>query len=186
MEETTGFMDWLSQLVKDFSFANFIPELDTVLGWVAFLCKLAVMVGPLVLLVFGLLFWFCPASEANHRYGYRFWWGMSSVEAWQFTQRVAGMLWTAIGLPLSLIMLLMCGGFAPETAPDMVSTASTCLIWELVIVALVCLSIDVLVILRFDRKGVKRQRILFTVPDKLLAFPKKRKKKAKPQKPQMQ
>ena len=179
MEETTGFMDWLSELVKDFSFANFIPKLNTVLGWVETFSKLAVLAGPMILLVLGLIFWFCPPKEANHRLGYRFWWGMGSVEAWQFTQRVAGILWTCMGLPLSIIMLLVCGGFSPKDGLDMVSTAATCLIWELILIGLLCLFIDVVVLLRFDRKGNQRPNVVFTIPDKFLSFPKPRAEKPK-------
>ena len=69
MEETTGFMDWLSELVKDFSFANFIPKLNTVLGWVETFSKLAVLAGPVLILVLGLIYWFCPPKEANLRMG---------------------------------------------------------------------------------------------------------------------
>ena len=182
MEETTGFMDWLSELVKDFSFANFIPKLNTVLGWVETFSKLAVLAGPVLILVLGLIYWFCPPKEANHRLGYRFWWGMGSVEAWQFTQRVAGILWSCMGFLLSIIMLLVCGGFSPSDGLDMVSTAGTCLIWELVLIGGLCLFIDVVVILRYDRKGNRRPKVAFTIPDKFLSFPKP--KAEKPQAPQ--
>ena len=69
MEENTGFMDKLAQMVKDFDLGNFIPELDSVIGWVEFAAQVAVMLGPLLLLIFGAVYFFIPPKEANHHLG---------------------------------------------------------------------------------------------------------------------
>ena len=62
-------MDALKALFSDFDFAAFIPNLDTVLGWIQLICRLCVMAGPLLLLGFGLVYLLCPPKEANHRAG---------------------------------------------------------------------------------------------------------------------
>lgn len=168
MEENTGFMDKLAELVTDFDMAKFMPELDSVIGWVELLSRIAVMIGPVLVLIFGLIYFFIPPKEANHTLGYRFYWGMGSIQAWRFTQRLAGLVWMGMGLILSAIMLLVCNGFRGMDTPAMVENAITCLLWELGIITVVCLAIDVVVLLRYDRKGRVRPNTLIRVPDRFL------------------
>lgn len=177
MEENTGFMDKLAQLVTDFDMANFIPELDSVIGWVELAARVAVMAGPILLLILGAVYFFIPPKEANHSLGYRFYWGMGSVEAWQFTQKIAGISWMGIGLLLTVIMLLVCNGYRGMDTPELVSAAGTALIWELVIIALLCIAIDVVVALRFDKNGNVRPNTVIRVPENFLELKKLSKKK---------
>jgi len=150
-------MDALKSLFEGFDFAAFVPEVDTVLGWVELICRLAVMVGPLVLLGFGLVYLLAPPKEANHSVGYRFWWSMASLEAWQFTQRLAGMIWSALGLILTIVMALICNGFRGMEPMDMVWSAVVCLLWELGLAAAACLAVNITVIVLFDRNGFRRK-----------------------------
>lgn len=177
MEENTGFMDKLAQLVTDFDMANFIPELDSVIGWVELAARVAVMAGPILLLILGAVYFFIPPKEANHSLGYRFYWGMGSVEAWQFTQRIAGVGWMGVGLLLTVIMLLVCNGYRGMDTPEIVSAAGTALIWELIIIALLCVAIDVVVALRFDKNGDVRPNTVIKVPEHFLELRKAPKKK---------
>jgi uncharacterized membrane protein len=177
MEENTGFMDKLAQLVTDFDMANFIPKLDSVIGWVELAARVAVMAGPILLLILGAVYFFIPPKEANHSLGYRFYWGMGSVEAWQFTQRIAGVGWMGVGLLLTVIMLLVCNGFRGMDTPEIVSAAGTALIWELIIIALLCVAIDVVVALRFDKNGDVRPNTVIKVPEHFLELRKAPKKK---------
>jgi hypothetical protein len=150
-------MDALKSLFEGFDFAAFIPEVDTVLGWVEMIARLAVMAGPLLLLGFGLVYLLAPPKEANHSAGFRCWWGMASLEAWQFTQKWAGIIWSALGLVLTIIMALICNGFRNMDPMDMVWSAVSCLLWELGLAAAACLAVNVLVIVVFDRNGYRRK-----------------------------
>ena len=123
------------------------------------------------------MYFFIPPKEANHSLGYRFYWGMGSVEAWQFTQRIAGVGWMGVGLLLTVIMLLVCNGFRGMDTPEIVSAAGTALIWELVIIALLCVAIDVVVALRFDKNGDVRPNTVIKVPEHFLELRKAPKKK---------
>ena len=149
-------MDALKSLLEGFDFAAFVPEVDTVLGWVELIARLAVMAGPLLLLGFGLVYLLSPPKEANHGVGYRFWWGMASLDAWQFTQRLAGMVWSALGLVLTIIMALICNGFRRLEPMDMVWSAVECLLWELGLAVVACLAVNITVIIVFDRNGYRR------------------------------
>ena len=145
-------------LFDGFDLEKFLPELDTLFGWLELALRICVMAGPVLLLAFGLLFLLRPPKEANYALGYRFYWGMSNLEAWQFTQRLAGMAWSALGLILTVIMALICNGFRDMQLPDMTWAAVKCLGWEIGLVAVCCLAVDVVVVLCFDRHGYRREK----------------------------
>ena len=149
-------MDALKSLLTEFDPAAFVPELDTVIGWLELTLRIAVLAGPIVLLVMGLQFLLLPPKEANHIAGYRFFWGMGSVQAWKFTQRLAGMGWTALGLLMTLVMLLITNGYRDMNTVDMAYNAISCIAWEIGLAAVSCLLINIVVMILFDFKGNPR------------------------------
>ena len=153
-----GIIEQMKQLVNEFDFANFIPAVDSILGWIELLVRLFVMAAPVCILVFGLWFLFLPPKEANHRAGYRTYFGMGSVEAWRFTQFLAGIIWSAVGLILSVVMLLVTNGYREMDMMDMVNNAIVCVLWEIGCIVLCCLGINITALVVFDRKGVRRSK----------------------------
>lgn len=143
-------------LLQDFDPASFIPELNTVLGWIELLARLSVMAGPLLLLAMGLLSFLAPPKKANHKLGFRAVYGMGSVEAWQFTQRLAGICWTVLGFLLTVIMAIICNSFRNLDTMEMVQSAGTCLLWEIGLIIASYIAINVVIGLRFDWKGNPR------------------------------
>jgi len=137
--------------------SKLIPQLDTLMGWIVLATRLAVMAVPLLLLGFGLLYLLTPPKEANFSVGYRFWWGMASLDAWRYTQRLAGIIWSCLGLLLTLIMAIVCAFFADMQPMDMVWAAGICVICEFVLAAASCIGINVRVMLVFDRYGYRRK-----------------------------
>lgn len=152
MDNLSGLME----IFSDFDFAAFLPELNTLLGWVEMILRIAVMAGPLLLLGFGLLYLICPPAEANYGLGYRFWWSMASLDAWQFTHRMVGTIWTVLGLVLTVVMAVLCNGFRGMEPMDMVWRAIKCLGWEIVLTLVSCLVVNVTVMIVFDAKGFRR------------------------------
>ena len=142
--------------MDDLDLGALIPPLDTVLGWLEIALRIAVMAGPLLLLGFGLLFLLAPPTEANYGLGFRCWWGMASLQSWQFTQRLAGMVWSALGAVLTIVMAFVCNGFRDLQPMDMAWRAGVCMLWELGLVAVACIAINVVVICRFDMDGYPR------------------------------
>ncbi len=151
-------LDALKKLFEEFDMAAFLPDLTDVLGWVELLMRVAVMAGPLLLLLFGMIYLLAPPKEANHGLGYRFWWGMASLDAWQFTQRLAGIVWSALGVILTVVMALICNGYRGMDTMEMVWSAVRCICWEAGLVALACIGIDVAVVCVFDSKGYRREK----------------------------
>ena len=143
----------IKELMDAFDPASLLPELDTIFGAVTALCQIAVMIAPILLLILGVAYLIFAPKEANYYFGYRCYYGMGSVEAWQFTQRFAGILLGGAGLILSGIMLLVSRGFAGMDAMDMVWKAFRCLIWQGAIALAVNLIVWIVTAIRFDGKG---------------------------------
>lgn len=149
-------MEEIFALLEGFDLNNFIPELDSVLGQVEFGVRIAVMAGPLVLLGLGLWYFLLPPKEANHYVGFRTFWGMSSIAAWRFTQKVAGILWSAMGLILTIIMFFISNGFRGMEMMDMLWSGMNCLLWQAGLVLASILLVNVAVIVFYDFKGKPR------------------------------
>ena len=150
-------IDDLKTLMDDFEPVALLPELDQLAEKLAAWMRFAVMVGPVILLVMGILYLVFPPREANHYFGYRCWFGMGSVDAWRFTQKLAGIAWSGLGLVLSLVMWLRSGRFAGMEVPELLQAAGRCAIWEVVLIAATCLAINILAAVRFDAKGELRR-----------------------------
>lgn len=133
-----------------------LPDIGTVIGLMKAVLIIAVLLGPLLVLGFGLLYWFKPPKEANYGLGYRFWWGMSSLDAWTFTQNLAGRVFTILGGVLSvaaIVMSIVLGGMEIE---PMANWAAICLLGELVLIGAACITINILVMCKFDKDGYRR------------------------------
>ena len=56
-------IEQMKQLVNEFDFANFIPAVDSILGWIEMLVRIFVMAAPICILAFGLFFLFLPPRK---------------------------------------------------------------------------------------------------------------------------
>ena len=146
----------LKSIFEGFDLAAFLPQLDSIVGWVESVLRICVMAGPLLLLGFGLLYLAAPPKEANYSLGYRFFWSMASLDAWQFTHKLVGCVWTPLGLILSVVMAVICNGFRRMEAMEMVECAAKCIGWELGLILFSCLVVNIVVIIVFDRRGFRR------------------------------
>lgn len=151
-------IDSIKAIMDGFDPASLLPELSEIFTTLPGICRLCVMIGPLVLLALGLAYLFFAPKEANWYFGYRCYYGMGSVEAWQFTQSLAGIVWGALGLILGIVMLLVSGGFAQLETMDLLWRAVYCLAWEAGAVAVGCIGVNTVVALRYDRKGYLRRK----------------------------
>ena len=144
-------------LMDNFDPAALLPDLSTVVGKVEFITRIAVMAGPVVLLVLGILYFFAAPKEANYRFGYRCYFGMGSEEAWRFTQRFAGLVWGVLGLVLTVVMLIITGSFAGNPIMDIIGKGAKCLLWEAGLILVSILGINLTAMLCYDRKGLRRR-----------------------------
>ena len=151
-------IDNLKSLMDGFDPASLLPQLDTIMGKMEFAMRIAVLAGPVILLFMGLAYLLVPPKEANYYFGYRCYFGMGSVNAWRFTQRFAGAIWTLLGLGLAIVMAVISGSFAGQEIMDMIWAAVKCVTWEAILVGVSCLVINIIVAMRYDAKGELRGR----------------------------
>ena len=121
-------------------------------------------------LVLGAIIWFIVRKLKEKRnladgtilgsyiFGYRCYYGMGSVHAWRFTQRIAGMVLGGLGLVLTVVMAVLSMGFGSMDVNAMVWRTVWCLVWEAVLSLLATLAINGLAMYWFDRKGELRRR----------------------------
>ena len=148
----------IKSLMDGFDPAALLPDLSDLFGSLATLCRFAVMIGPVVLLVLGLAYLFLSPREANYYFGYRCYFGMGSVQAWRFTQRIAGMLFGGVGLILTIVMFVISGGFAQMEITDMVWKAAGCLAWQVGLALILTFLVNFLAFFFFDAKGGPRRK----------------------------
>ncbi len=148
--------DSVTKFLEDFDISKLLPDLGSMLGKVDLVLRILVLLAPLVILGLGLLYFLTPPKEANHSFGYRFYWGMSSVESWLFTQKLAGAVWSVLGFGMLVVMAILCGSFKGMQAMPMVEKAIKYLFWELGLIVISCVVIDIVVIVFFNSKGVRR------------------------------
>ena len=151
-------IDSIKELMDAFDPASLLPEMEGIFNLVTTVCRIAVLVGPIILLALGLAYLFFAPREANYYFGYRCYFGMGSVEAWRFTQRLAGIVLGVLGLILTGVMLVMSAGFPGMAAMDMVWKAFWCLIWQGALALLANGGIWLTAFLRFDAKGNYRKK----------------------------
>ena len=160
-------IDDLKKVLEGSDLSAVLPDLSKIVDSLAPIMKIALMASPIILLALGLMYLFVAPKEANYTFGYRCYFGMGSVNAWRYTQRLAGILFTGVGLILTLVMFGVTAGFREMDVMDMLWKAVKCGIWEVAIIALANIVLQVTVAFYFDGKGHLRKR-------------KKREPKAKP------
>ena len=147
----------LKGLMDAFDPAALLPELEGVLAGLSQAVRIALLVGPIALLVLGLGYLFLAPREANYTFGYRCTFGMGSVEAWQFTQRLAGMVWGVLGLVLTLLMLPLTKKFTGLDVTEVLGLGVKYALWEAGLAAVSCLVINTVVMTRFTYSGDRRK-----------------------------
>lgn len=149
-------MEFITQIF-DFDFAALVPDIGAMLTSIRTWLTLAVLAGPVILLALGLLYLFAAPPEANYRFGFRTYFGMGSVEAWQFSQKIAGMAFGGLGLVLLIVMIVVVVGFGGKDAFQMAQTAITCLLWQAGLALLARLTVTVLAAVFFTADGGRRK-----------------------------
>ena len=147
----------IKKTFEDFDLAKLLPQIDSIFDKITVLCRICVMLGPVLLLVLGLCYLLLAPKEANFYFGYRCYYGMGSVHAWRFTQRIAGMVLGGLGLVLTVIMAILSLGFGSMEVEALLWRTVWCLVWQAVLTLLATLAINGLAMFWFNRKGELRR-----------------------------
>ena len=148
----------IKALLDGFDPGALLPDLSKVFDSLVPLCRIAVLIGPVVALLLGLSYLILSPKEANYYLGYRCYFGMGSEYAWRFTQRLAGWLFTVTGLVFTVVMFAISVSFPYMALTDMVWKAASCLVAELAAAVLLVLTVNLSAAFHFDRKGRHRRK----------------------------
>lgn len=135
---------------------SLLPDLSNFASSVLTFTRWAMLLGPLVILVLGVLYLIAAPKEANYTTGYRCFFGMGSVQAWRFTQRLAGIVWAALGLILAIIAMVNVGKLVETELMDSMFLAGKFILGQAATVFVSALCINAVVFARYDRKGIRR------------------------------
>lgn len=162
ISETTALdaldIDSIKAILDGFDPASLLPDLSKIFSSLVPLCRICVMIGPVILLALGIVYLMLSPKEANYYLGYRCYYGMGSVYAWRFTQRFAGVVLGLTGGAMSIIVFVLSASFGSMELSDMVWKALSILLWEAGFALLAHLTIHLTAALRFDRKGRYRRK----------------------------
>ena len=151
-------MEKLTEIFEKLDLTKLVPPMDTLLDKLLWIAKVAVLAGPIVMLVFGLWYLLLPPKEANYGAGFRTWFGMGSVEAWRMTQRIGGTVWSACGLVLAVVMWFVSRGFAGGDPMVVAEKAVTCLVWQVAVAFISYIAVWIVMMVLFDSRGCRRGR----------------------------
>ena len=146
-------MEKITELLNTFSLEKYIPKLDTLMGWVQWLVSLAVRVGPICILVLGLIYLLIPPKEANRKAGFRTYFGMGGVIAWNVTQRLAGIVMTITGLILTIIAYKRIGEFSSYDMMTMANVAIKMVKSQVICAIVIYVFMFLLTAVLFNRNG---------------------------------
>lgn len=150
-------MEAITKLMNGLDFTKLVPNLDKVLGIVRPIAVIAMLIGPICMLILGAIYLLKPPAEANRKFGFRTYFGMGSVEAWRFTQKIAGLVYGGVGLLLTLIMGILCLTSGGKALDALAMMAFRSLIWEFVVLLVSYCAIVGVVTYFFDKEGDRRR-----------------------------
>lgn len=151
MDKIRSILDGLDNIGK------LVPELSKLLSSAQFWIMILLLIGPVVMVILGVIYLFLPPKEANHHIGFRTYFGMGSVEAWLHTQKIAGIIYGGVGIILGVVMAILGSKLRQQELIDAYTTAITCLCVQVGIVALIYLGLFVYTAIVFDRHGNRRR-----------------------------
>lgn len=151
-------MDDLMSVFQDLDVTGFLPEsekfVSSLVGWT----RVFLLLPPLIVALLGVWYFFKPPAEANHKAGFRCLFSMGSVEAWQYSQRLAGLFYMIVGGALFLIMLIISLFFNSSKAASMVTTALICVLVEVVLILAMHIFLIIMVGRAYDKDGNRRKK----------------------------
>ena len=157
-------LDTVKHLLDGVDPATLLPDVSTVVGKVQLVCTLAILVAPLVMLVLGIAYLFFAPKEAMYYTRYCrncpafFPFSSRSVSAWRRTQKLAGLVFSILGLLLTVVMLLVSLTLPSRAPMDMVWLAVKCLLWQGALALLSKATINGLTMLHYNYRGTKRNK----------------------------
>ncbi len=135
-----------------------VPKLNTLLSDIRLWTGLLLYAGPVLLLGIGLFCFFLSPKEANYRLGYFSIYGMGSVPAWRYSQKLGGLVMGGLGLLLLIVSIIISLVTAGKPLNDVMTTIYTVLIIQGSAAVAAYIGVEVTLIVRYDLAGNLRKR----------------------------
>lgn len=149
-------MGAITAFLESFDISALLPALGDFISDLRFWAGLFMLIGPIIMGLLGLWYYFLPTKEANHHVGFRIFYGMGSQEAWKYTQRMAGWFFMIGGGALTVISIILVIIFSGNEPMTMATSAFIFMIIEAVIAFGLWITLQVLTIMRYDQNGQRR------------------------------
>ena len=149
-------MDKIISFFDKSSLDKILPKLDSVIDVMQKMMQWAIKLGPICILVLGLIYLLIPPKEANRHFGFRTYFGMGSIPAWLFTQRVSGTLMSVVGLCLYLTANKAAKAFVSMDFMEITEKALAIMKVQIISALVIYVFMFLLTAVMFNRKGVCR------------------------------
>lgn len=114
---------------------------------------IVVLLIPATMIGFGLLWKEKPPKTISMMYGYRTTWSMKSKKTWDFAHRYIGTIWLLIGIPLSIISIIVVSNFRNYSINILGRNVIILTIFQIVSFCLPIVPTEIALKNRFDEKG---------------------------------
>lgn len=153
-------MEKITEILDKLDLAKLVPELDKLMDLALNVARFAVRVGPMCILILGIIYLFLHPNEANRKAGYRTFFGMGSVHAWRFTQRVSGFIMIIVGLFLNGAAKKAAEGFTMQDSDAMIEKAFALIKVQILWAVIIFVFMALLTTVMFNAKGKCRFKAL--------------------------
>ena len=149
-------MDAITSLF-DLDMSGFVPSMGGLTAFLKVFTFIALLIGPVLMLVYGYLNLKRPTAEADRKFGPRIFHSAGSADAWQFTQRLAGLVFGGLGLVLTAVMLVVAIVSMFRGLDSVGSTFMICMIIEAALTVIAYAAVSIIVMRNFDAKGNRKR-----------------------------
>ena len=134
-----------------------LPAAGTLLTICTILIVISLLVGPILLFLAGQKYLKAPSPLPNYKTGFRTYFGMGSKAAWDYSQRLAGAIWSILGGVLTVAMVVVCLIFFTMNLAQIAYTALICMIIQASLALLSWAVVAILVTINYDKNGQLRK-----------------------------
>ena len=149
-------MEAITAFMEDFDIARLLPELGELISTMRFWAGFFVLIGPIIMTLFGAWYFFLPTKEANHHIGFRTYFSMGSVAAWRYSQRLAGMFYMGCGGAFTLLGIILCIIMLFLKPMAMATTCFVVILLQAMAVVALWIILQVLILKKYDKNGNPR------------------------------
>ena len=131
-----------------------LPPAGTFLALSVILIIICLFVGPVLMFLAGQKYIKAPSPLPHFKTGFRTYFGMGSKAAWDYAQRLAGVIWSALGGAATLIAALF---FIGKNPAQIAFISLVVMIVQASLTVLSWAAVTIMVTVNYDKQGQLRK-----------------------------